>query len=207
MARSGWSHRPVPEPASDRALLGLGLVGLVRRFELIGTARRSAAPPRISGFSSAPWRNPLSSLSRRSRVRISSSPCCDRFPSPSCVLVRHGRLHAAVRARAVEQATRRARPRAFDLVIANGRIVDGTGAPWFRGDIGIIGDRIEAIGNLQRGAGADAHRRRPTWWSRPGSSICSGSPSSTCSSIRAPPARSCRASPPRSPARAARSRR
>ncbi|HEX3645114.1 MAG TPA: D-aminoacylase [Vicinamibacterales bacterium] len=39
------------------------------------------------------------------------------------------------------------RPR-FDVVIANGRIVDGTGAPWFRGDIGIAGDRITAIGAL-----------------------------------------------------------
>jgi N-acyl-D-amino-acid deacylase len=39
------------------------------------------------------------------------------------------------------------RPR-FDVIIANGRIVDGTGAPWFRGDIGITGDRITAIGAL-----------------------------------------------------------
>jgi N-acyl-D-amino-acid deacylase len=39
------------------------------------------------------------------------------------------------------------RPR-FDVVIANGRIVDGTGAPWFRGDVGILGDRITAMGAL-----------------------------------------------------------
>jgi dihydroorotase/N-acyl-D-amino-acid deacylase len=39
------------------------------------------------------------------------------------------------------------RPR-FDAIIANGRIVDGTGAPWFRGDIGIAGDRIAALGAL-----------------------------------------------------------
>jgi N-acyl-D-aspartate/D-glutamate deacylase len=36
----------------------------------------------------------------------------------------------------------------FDVVIANGRIVDGTGAPWFRADVGITGDRISAIGAL-----------------------------------------------------------
>jgi N-acyl-D-amino-acid deacylase len=37
----------------------------------------------------------------------------------------------------------------FDIVISNGRIVDGTGAPWFRGDVGILGDRIAAIGDLR----------------------------------------------------------
>ncbi|MEK7401105.1 MAG: amidohydrolase family protein [Gemmatimonadota bacterium] len=33
----------------------------------------------------------------------------------------------------------------FDLVIANGRIVDGTGNPWYYGDVGIRGDRITRI--------------------------------------------------------------
>ena len=37
---------------------------------------------------------------------------------------------------------------AFDILIRNGRIVDGTGAPWFRADVGISGDRITAIGQL-----------------------------------------------------------
>lgn len=36
----------------------------------------------------------------------------------------------------------------FDILITNGRVVDGTGAPWFRADVGIIGDRIAAIGQL-----------------------------------------------------------
>jgi N-acyl-D-amino-acid deacylase len=44
--------------------------------------------------------------------------------------------------------------RDFDIVIRGGRIVDGTGAPWFRGDIGIAGDRIRAMGDL-KGARAE----------------------------------------------------
>ncbi|WP_164821491.1 N-acyl-D-amino-acid deacylase family protein [Paenibacillus koleovorans] len=43
----------------------------------------------------------------------------------------------------------------FDLVIQGGLLIDGTGASAKRADLGIIGDRIEAIGDL---TGADAER-------------------------------------------------
>jgi N-acyl-D-amino-acid deacylase len=36
----------------------------------------------------------------------------------------------------------------YDLVIRNGHIIDGTGSPWYAGDIGIRDGRIAAIGNL-----------------------------------------------------------
>ena len=36
----------------------------------------------------------------------------------------------------------------FDIVILNGHIVDGTGSPWYSGDIGILNGRVAAIGNL-----------------------------------------------------------
>ncbi len=44
---------------------------------------------------------------------------------------------------------------AFDLLIINGRVFDGTGNPWFPADIGVRGDRIVAIGTL---TGATATR-------------------------------------------------
>ncbi len=37
----------------------------------------------------------------------------------------------------------------YDVVIANGTVYDGTGAPGWAADIGIVGDRIAAIGDLQ----------------------------------------------------------
>src|SRR6187401_1317261 len=43
----------------------------------------------------------------------------------------------------------RAQPPDFDLLIAGGRIVDGSGAPWFYADVGIKGDRIAAVGQLK----------------------------------------------------------
>lgn len=44
---------------------------------------------------------------------------------------------------------------AFDLVITNGHIIDGTGSPWYSGDVGIRDGKIAAIGNL-----ANAARKR-----------------------------------------------
>jgi len=37
----------------------------------------------------------------------------------------------------------------YDIVIRNGHVVDGTGSPWYAGDLAIRGGRIEAIGRLE----------------------------------------------------------
>lgn len=39
----------------------------------------------------------------------------------------------------------------YDIVIHGARIVDGTGNPWYAGDIGIAGDRIVAVGKIPGG--------------------------------------------------------
>jgi N-acyl-D-amino-acid deacylase len=39
---------------------------------------------------------------------------------------------------------------AFDIIIRHAHILDGTGSPWYAGDIGLRDGRIAAIGNLSR---------------------------------------------------------
>jgi N-acyl-D-amino-acid deacylase len=48
----------------------------------------------------------------------------------------------------------------YDLVIRRGRIVDGSGNPWFAGDVAIRGERIVAVGHVPGGVAKreiDAH--------------------------------------------------
>lgn len=47
----------------------------------------------------------------------------------------------------------------YDVVIENGRVVDGTGAAWFYGDVAIRGDRIAAVAPRGVMRGADAKLR------------------------------------------------
>jgi N-acyl-D-amino-acid deacylase len=40
---------------------------------------------------------------------------------------------------------------AYDLVIRNGKVVDGSGNPWFYGDVAVRGDRLVAVGRVPPG--------------------------------------------------------
>jgi N-acyl-D-amino-acid deacylase len=40
-------------------------------------------------------------------------------------------------------------PPRFDVLIRNARVMDGSGNPWMRADVGISGDRIAAVGRLE----------------------------------------------------------
>ena len=44
-----------------------------------------------------------------------------------------------------------AAPAPYDIVIRNGQIVDGSGNPWFHGDVAVQGDRIVAVGRIPAG--------------------------------------------------------
>ncbi|GAI13156.1 unnamed protein product [marine sediment metagenome] len=38
----------------------------------------------------------------------------------------------------------------YDLIISNGKIIDGTGNPWYSGDIAIVNKKIIKIGKLSK---------------------------------------------------------
>ena len=41
----------------------------------------------------------------------------------------------------------------YDVIIRDGRVIDGTGNPWFRVDVALDGDRIVAMGDLGAATG------------------------------------------------------
>jgi N-acyl-D-amino-acid deacylase len=43
----------------------------------------------------------------------------------------------------------------YDLLIKGGKVLDGSGAPWFRADVAVVGDRIAAVGDLGDAAAAE----------------------------------------------------
>ncbi len=77
-------------------------------------------------------------------------------PLPSLVLF----TTLALLSGCISAGTRRgAEDGGYDIVITGGRIVDGTGNPWFYGDVGIRGDRIVRIAPRAALANAGAQRR------------------------------------------------
>lgn len=55
-------------------------------------------------------------------------------------------LHAAAQQKPAQHQPTQHQP--FDVLITNGHIIDGTGSPWYSGDVGIRDGHIAAIGKL-----------------------------------------------------------
>lgn len=45
-------------------------------------------------------------------------------------------------------------PARFDVIVRGGRVLDGSGNPWLRADVGIRGDRVAAVGDLRSATAA-----------------------------------------------------
>src|SRR5580658_4134282 len=77
-------------------------------------------------------------------------------------IIKIGVVAAFVVARGCRVRATGAAEQPFDILIRNAHIIDGTGSPWYAGDIAIRGGRIAAIGRLGRASAQktiDAHGR------------------------------------------------
>src|SRR5688500_188218 len=83
------------------------------------------------------------------------SPPPLRWESRKEPLMRRLLLCLVVLAFALRSTGQEAGDAADDVILRGGRVVDGTGNPWFRADVAVRGDRIAAVGHL-----ADAKARR-----------------------------------------------
>src|SRR5471030_501640 len=98
-------------------------------------ARSAAVKASVIGFRLAPWSGPPGLLCphfRKTRTLRARRPyrILLRMPILLPVLLFAAALNP------------------YDLVIRNGRIIDGTGSPWYAGDVDIRAGKIAAIGNL-----------------------------------------------------------
>ena len=176
------------DPAFDQVEVAT-LVALGRR-EVEGEARRPSRGSRRARSGAAPGASRHSSTS----TKLDSEP-----------VVRHPVAERTARL-SPEQATD-SLPRVLDVVLRGGDVVDGTGSPRQRADVGVRDGRIAAIGTRRRAGGATPST--PTaWWSRPASSTSTRTTTRRCCGTRCARRRRCTASPPSSAATAgSRSRR
>lgn len=70
------------------------------------------------------------------------------LPDVSHNLGRYTELQASALVRFLSTRLRSSSDPQFDLVIEGGKVVDGTGAPWYVADVGIRDGRIAAVGNV-----------------------------------------------------------
>jgi len=64
------------------------------------------------------------------------------------ILLASGAFIQPAAAETSDSVTKNGTPAEFDILIRNGRVIDGTGNPWQPTDIGITGNRITAMGRL-----------------------------------------------------------
>lgn len=54
----------------------------------------------------------------------------------------------------------------FDVIIKNGKVIDGTGNTWFKADVGINGQIISAIGGLSAEKASEIIDATGQWYLR-----------------------------------------
>ena len=156
---SSWEMDASPAVATVATVVAAATGAVVRSVEHRQNARQSVTVGRRRIRERACQLHGLDHPARQ-RFKAAATAALLAFPADALLQLRDwlvSSLGFAVLVSVHSGAQRTANK--FDVLITNGRIVDGTGAPWYRGDVGIVGDTIAAIGTLGRRDRDDEGRR------------------------------------------------
>ena len=104
------------------------------------------------------WENEGVTTRRLRRESGHVVPGCDRFPAMNRILLSTllslAVLPSGANGIPVNAAAAPAAQQQYGLIIRGGRVLDGSGNPWFLADVAVSGDRIVVIGDLSGARGA-----------------------------------------------------
>jgi N-acyl-D-amino-acid deacylase len=100
-------------------------------------------------------RHPLFAVAFTATLAACAAPAPRPAAGPQPSVASAARPSESVTISAGETSQPSHTPAVYDLLIRGGRIVDGTGSPWYRGDVLVAGDRIAAVGRYPEAVAKD----------------------------------------------------
>src|SRR6185437_11883234 len=153
-SRRGASPRTVticPQSVTSRSRFACSRFCVVDIFLRTFTVLKTAALRKFRAPESCRWNFEHWRILRRTKMTLGEPMARKMFGIKLAVATAAALFVVLIAAGKFARAQNTiAKPSEYNIIIRNGHIIDGTGSPWYSGDIAIRDGRIAAIGDLSR---------------------------------------------------------